>query len=551
MFHNNYNIQRKEPLTVPNTNLKLESKSGLYAITSIDSNLANNTFLASSSNAQETLNSTLAPHRKNNVEYDIGESNERFEAQDFLDGQISFCKKEVVFPKKHNFNQENLNVPIINFHLKQVIAPSNDVLKKMVPVIVFAIVQGLDEFRDTIPNFIDKFVKLKRFIFIDVVESVTIHMREHQIQQVRTQKLETIRRLISESVTLKSNFKTNNKSEKTLIDAIKFSNRDKNETYQINQSNESEYEHEKKNLDINKNTDDFQKIEGIKNSPLKLQIHEIRNKSYNSSVENKSSLFENKFLQEERTFEAKNITDEPQTSQISNQIIKHPTLSNICDVCQDCKIEENIGICWHRFPNSGVSISIPSNDYTKKNTFGCELQPLSQVEQFSGNWSYNDPSLKAWLKGKRSLAGPDNISQISQISVKQIESVTKDHRKQRNSTKTRSFEEIMACRLRDDLNKKILSTPININFGKSNEITFNQTYLNSRVTFSNDENLGIMRRNEGQILLQPTTSIMKKYENSKNTDRLISSLQNFENVSVDKMLYIHYKFINFIENVLS
>ncbi|EFJ29749.1 hypothetical protein SELMODRAFT_449561 [Selaginella moellendorffii] len=69
--------------------------------------------------------------------------------------------------------------------LRQVVAPSNDVLKRMVPVIVFAIVQGLDEFRDSVPAFVHKFKKLKMFLLVDMLESVTVLMREHHIQQIR------------------------------------------------------------------------------------------------------------------------------------------------------------------------------------------------------------------------------------------------------------------------------------------------------------------------------------------------------------------------------
>lgn len=82
-----------------------------------------------------------------------------------------------------DFVRERSRVP--DFPLRQVIAPSNDVLKRMVPVIVFAIVQGLDEFRDSVPIFISKFVRLKRLVLVDMVESVTVYMREHQIQEVR------------------------------------------------------------------------------------------------------------------------------------------------------------------------------------------------------------------------------------------------------------------------------------------------------------------------------------------------------------------------------
>ena len=60
----------------------------------------------------------------------------------------------------------------------------------MVPVIVFAIVQGLDEFRDCIPKFIACFTKLKQFLFVDMVESLTIHMRDYHIEEIRLQYIQ-------------------------------------------------------------------------------------------------------------------------------------------------------------------------------------------------------------------------------------------------------------------------------------------------------------------------------------------------------------------------
>lgn len=88
--------------------------------------------------------------------------------------------------ERGDFIQESQRLP--EFNLRQVIAPSNDVLKRMVPVIVFAIVQGLDEFRDSVPEFIARFTELKRFLLVDMVESVTVHMREQQIQEIRSQQ---------------------------------------------------------------------------------------------------------------------------------------------------------------------------------------------------------------------------------------------------------------------------------------------------------------------------------------------------------------------------
>ena len=399
----------------------------------------------------------------------------------------------------------------------------------MVPVIVFAIVQGLDEFRDTIPNFIEKFVKLKRFVLVDVVESVTIHMREHQIQQVRTQRLEIISKLISESMTSKNNFNTKDKSEKIAIDGVKFTNRNKSELDKGDKNNKSRHEYENKELNVNKNAQDSCKVGGITNAPLKLQIHEIRTKLSNSNAENKASMFNSGFYKEV-TLEAKNTIDEQQTSQTSNQITQHIS-NNVCDACQDCKIERNIGICWHRFSN-GLSHSIPS------------IKNSHCVEKFIGNWSCNDPSLDAWLKGKQSLAGPEDISQVSQTNTKQIASISKNNKKPKTLIQARSFEEIMACRLREDLSKQVLSTSFITNSKKNtNEASLNRSLLNSCVTFSNDElNMNSQKNNIDLTLVGPIKSTMKKSKNLKNIDILENCSENFEDVSMvcNNINYIQY-----------
>lgn len=59
----------------------------------------------------------------------------------------------------------------------------------MVPVIVFAIVQGLDEFRNCIPKFLESFTQLRQFLLIDMVECVTIHMRDSHIEEIRLQHI--------------------------------------------------------------------------------------------------------------------------------------------------------------------------------------------------------------------------------------------------------------------------------------------------------------------------------------------------------------------------
>jgi len=59
----------------------------------------------------------------------------------------------------------------------------------MVPVIVFAIVQGLDEFRNCIPHFLEKSSKLKQFLLIDMVESMIVFMRDFHIEEIHLQHI--------------------------------------------------------------------------------------------------------------------------------------------------------------------------------------------------------------------------------------------------------------------------------------------------------------------------------------------------------------------------
>lgn len=73
-----------------------------------------------------------------------------------------------------------------DFSLRQVIAPSNDVMRRMLPVIHFAILQGLNEFRDVISSFVINFPKLNRFLLVDLLESVTIHLRQHHLDEIRS-----------------------------------------------------------------------------------------------------------------------------------------------------------------------------------------------------------------------------------------------------------------------------------------------------------------------------------------------------------------------------
>ncbi|KAH7291051.1 hypothetical protein KP509_30G074600 [Ceratopteris richardii] len=82
--------------------------------------------------------------------------------------------------------------PLSHFTLRQVIAPSNDVLKRMLPVIHFAIVQGLNELRDSLPTFVAQFANLRSFLLVDMVESITVFLREHHIQELKSSYLQDL-----------------------------------------------------------------------------------------------------------------------------------------------------------------------------------------------------------------------------------------------------------------------------------------------------------------------------------------------------------------------
>lgn len=129
----------------------------------------------------------------------------------------SFQDQPHSFLEHHDRNSNQDNYTLQDFDLRQVIAPSNDVLKRMVPVIVFAIIQGLDEFRDCIPKFITCFTKLKQFLLVDMVESITIHMRDSHIEEIRLQYMhekedECIKRTCEEKMVLPKLFPNHIKS---------------------------------------------------------------------------------------------------------------------------------------------------------------------------------------------------------------------------------------------------------------------------------------------------------------------------------------------------
>ncbi|CAI5995329.1 unnamed protein product [Closterium sp. NIES-65] len=73
----------------------------------------------------------------------------------------------------------------VDLTLKQVMGPSDDSLKRMMPVIIFAIIRGFDEFRDVIPCLLLKLPLLQQLLLVDVTDNVTIHMRPHHMAQLR------------------------------------------------------------------------------------------------------------------------------------------------------------------------------------------------------------------------------------------------------------------------------------------------------------------------------------------------------------------------------
>eukprot|EP01018_Ginkgo_biloba_P033259 Gb_16771 [translate_table: standard] len=104
-----------------------------------------------------------------------------------------------------------------DFSLRQVIAPSNDVMKRMLPVIHFAILQGLNEFRDVVPSFAVNFPKLNRFLLVDLLESVTIHLRQHHLEEIRSLHLQDVPNWESDRCESGNSVSENSVNQKSLI----------------------------------------------------------------------------------------------------------------------------------------------------------------------------------------------------------------------------------------------------------------------------------------------------------------------------------------------
>ena len=104
--------------------------------------------------------------------------------------------------KKSNYSKATFDASILqevvnrkqlsSFCLRRVVAPTNDVLTRMLPVIHFAIVQGLNELRDAMPPFISQFPELRRLLLVDMAESITVFLREHHIDEMKALYLQEL-----------------------------------------------------------------------------------------------------------------------------------------------------------------------------------------------------------------------------------------------------------------------------------------------------------------------------------------------------------------------
>ncbi|XP_024358131.1 uncharacterized protein [Physcomitrium patens] len=423
--------------------------------------------IASSSNKEDHNNDPSSTSSKNNVEYEGKPSTEKSDVHNHQNDEKNMFNNIFNFQRQPYFTQKKSNTPVIDFQLKQVIAPNNDVLKRMVPVIVFAIVQGLDEFQDTIPNFIENFIKLKRFVFVDILESLTIHMREHQIQQVRIQKLEKLNRLINENIAFKNNVKNESKSRKGFIDGDDNVN---NDNYNKNSCHLSK-------MQFSMSTQALNKVEDLNNSPLKFQTHENASKNLNSNFRYEPRILENGF---------KNLPafDEIQTPQVYNQIIKSSTSKNVYNVCQGFKNQRKNEVSWNDFSNRASS-STPSFKTLKLNTIDCYLKPFLYVNQLIEDWSYNDLGLKIWLKEKQPLA---SFKDTLEIGMKHIEKNSKNYKKTIDHMKIRFFEEMMSSKFQGSLNvwlKNMITTSKEHKMMISNQVLLNFYVLFSKYFFCN------------------------------------------------------------------
>ena len=344
----------------------------------------------------------------------------------------------------------------LDFHLRQVIAPSNDVLKRMVPVIVFAIVQGLDEFRDSVPTFIDRFKKLKRLLLVDMVESVTVHMREHQIKQVREQRLGgRVGDENSEATDQAGNTtagdsepQKQNHQETDESGAVKFSSAEDEGLAQWAQRNEnmnSSSSNARDRGDRGKRAITVEDEFPTERNSLSDGSTEVAEPSTSSSPCVESS---------HRHFSSttSNLTqcsnDKPGSHQHSCENCKQFQMRYPFAVCQDCLVQ------------SRSSFVASSTDAGPSPVEG-ESATQFAMGKFMGNQTCQDDSVKKWLSGKRSLAGPEEPSSSSTEPKPSVEIGTKPNEVgqkklvRSQSARLRNFDEIMACRLRDEMSNEL------------------------------------------------------------------------------------------------
>lgn len=400
-----------------------------------------------------------------------------------------------------------------DFNLRQVIAPSNDVLKRMVPVIVFAIVQGLDEFRDSVPAFISRFPGLKRFLLVDMVESVTVHMREHQIQEIRVQRLRAkegvgnrkfgfekdMKREAGGMIQFgkKKNIKKGDvKGEKLTVGGVKFSGDEQEGLDQWAKYEEMKLR-ESKGKSPDQDSADIEnqsvarenaegEIEGTtmipKSGPSLDTSAHARNMSNRSAWETP---------ERSPSSELTNPSEEGGSSSTSD-----PTLTNALPPCQNCealRIAGITGMCWYCLPKH------PSLD---RGSFQTQTSPVreeggSSYENLIGKWSC-DSSLKGWLSGRQRLAGPEEGPSEDSQSVSVLDGEIKTP-----VFRLRTFDEIMACRLRDEVGKQTWNLPYvkglegsSSRIPESSEQSPEQSPLAPHVTFS-DEVVGPSVATEG------------------------------------------------------
>ena len=342
----------------------------------------------------------------------------------------------------------------LDFHLRQVIAPSNDVLKRMVPVIVFAIVQGLDEFRDSVPTFIDRFKKLKRLLLVDMVESVTVHMREHQIKQVREQRLGgRVGDENSEATDQAGNTtagdsdpQKQNPQERDESGAVKFSSAEDEDLAQWAQRNE------------NMNNSSHARDRGDRGKRIITVEDELpteRNSLSDGSTEvAEPSTASSPCVESSHRHFSSSTPNLMQSSNDNSGLHQHS-----CENCKEFQMRYPFAVCQNCLVESRSSFVATSTDAGPSPVEGESATQLA-MGKFMGNQTCQDDSVKKWLSGKRSLAGPEEPSSSSTEPKYSVEIDTKPNESEQQklrsqSARLRNFDEIMACRLRDEMNNEL------------------------------------------------------------------------------------------------